>query len=264
MRPVEELARDIVRAEELGYDSVWLADHIFLERYGRRTTCHDPMVVLGYAAARTSRIHLGTLVLGGPFRPVWQMAREAAALADASQGRHLLGIGAGWHQPEFDAFSIPFDHLVGRLEEQVPVLRDLLEGRRVTHDGRYLHLRDAEIISTAQRPPIWIAGRGPRMLRLVAGCADGWNIAWGGADPAWVKGPLEALRRELDARDRDRASVTISAGVNIEPGTPPSEIASLARAYEAIGVDVLIMWFAAYAGGPVDPDGIERGAAAFS
>jgi alkanesulfonate monooxygenase SsuD/methylene tetrahydromethanopterin reductase-like flavin-dependent oxidoreductase (luciferase family) len=263
MWPIEHVAEQIQRAEELGYDSAWVADHIFIERDGVRTTAHDPMVVLGYAAARTSRIRLGTLVLGAPFRPVWQLAREATALADSSQGRYVLGLGAGWHQPEFDAFGLPFDHLVSRLEEQAQVLRDLLAGGRVTHEGRYLALRDAGIVSTAPPPPIWIAGSKPRMVRLVVGSADGCNIAWGGADPAWMRGTLQALRRELEAAGRDPATLTISAGVNIPPGTPPREIARIAKAYEGIGVDVLIFWFAAYPGGPLDRDGMERGAAAF-
>src|SRR5205814_4615212 len=98
MRPVAALTEDIVRFERLGYDSVWAADHLFVEREGRRGTGHDPLVLFAYAAARTSRIQLGTLVLGAPFRPVWQVAREAAALSDASGGRFVLGLGAGWHQ----------------------------------------------------------------------------------------------------------------------------------------------------------------------
>jgi alkanesulfonate monooxygenase SsuD/methylene tetrahydromethanopterin reductase-like flavin-dependent oxidoreductase (luciferase family) len=262
MLPVEQVTRDIERAERLGYESAWVSDHIFIERDGRRLTGHDPLVLFGYAAARTTRIGLGTLVLGSPFRPVWQLAREAAALADASHGRYILGLGAGWHKPEFDAFGIPFDHLVGRLEEQVGVLKELLGGRRVTFEGRYLSLRDAEILSTGPAPPLWIAGKGPRILRLVARHAEGWNLAWGGPDPSWAADTLVALRRELEEVGRDPASLTTSIGVNIAPGTPEPEIARLARDYEATGVDLLIFWFSAQPGAPVDPQGMERAASA--
>jgi alkanesulfonate monooxygenase SsuD/methylene tetrahydromethanopterin reductase-like flavin-dependent oxidoreductase (luciferase family) len=261
MRPVSQIADDIVRAEQLGYDSAWIMDHILIERPGGRGTGHDPLIALANAVARTSRIKLGPLVLGGPFRPVWQLAREGAALADASGGRFILGLGAGWHQPEFEAFGIPFDHLVGRLEEQVSVLKDLLDGQHVTLDGRYTTLEDAEIMATAPRPPIWIAGKGPRMLRLIARCADGWNIAWGNSpDTSWMSDTLAALRGELEAAGRDPGSLTTSVGVNIAPGLPDAQIRELAAAYEGIGIDVLIMSFNAQPGGQADPEGMARAA----
>jgi alkanesulfonate monooxygenase SsuD/methylene tetrahydromethanopterin reductase-like flavin-dependent oxidoreductase (luciferase family) len=262
MLPIEQVSGDVQRAERLGYESAWVMDHIFIQRDGRRGAGHDPLIALGHASAGTSRIALGTLVMGAPFRPVWELGRESAALADASQGRYRLGLGAGWHKPEFDAFGIPFDHLVGRLEELITVLRPLLAGQRVTHDGAYLHLTDAEILSTAPPPPIWIAGKGPRMLRLIARCADGWNLAWGGADPAWMRDTLTALRRELDAAGRDPATFTTSIGVNVPAGTPRSVIAELANAYQAEGIDLLIMSFSPQPGGPVDPVGMEEAAAA--
>jgi alkanesulfonate monooxygenase SsuD/methylene tetrahydromethanopterin reductase-like flavin-dependent oxidoreductase (luciferase family) len=260
MRPVQQVVSDIEQAERLGYDSAWVMDHILVDRDGRRGTGHDPLVLLAYAAARTSRIELGPLVLGGPFRPVWQLGREGAALADASHGRFILGLGAGWHQPEFDAFDIPFDHLVGRLEEQVSVLKDLFEGKPVTYEGRYHRLKDAQILATAPPPPIWIAGKGPRMLRLTARCADGWNLAWGGPDPSWILDTLAALRRELEAAGRDPKTLTTSIGVSIAPGTPDAVIAQLAKDYEATGIDLLILSFNAHPGGEADPEGMARAA----
>lgn len=259
MRHVRQVVDDIERAEQLGYDSAWVMDHIFIEREGGRATGHDPLVMLANAAARTSRIRLGPLVLGGPFRPVWQTAREAAALADASDGRFILGLGAGWHQPEFDAFDIPFDHLVGRLEEQVSVLKDLLDGQRVTLQGKYNTLTDGETPVTAPAPPIWIAGQGPRMLRLIARCADGWNIAWGNSpDLSWMSDTLTALRGELEAAGREPGSLTTSVGINIAPGLPDDQVRELAAAYEGIGIDVMILAFNAQPGGQADPGGMAR------
>jgi alkanesulfonate monooxygenase SsuD/methylene tetrahydromethanopterin reductase-like flavin-dependent oxidoreductase (luciferase family) len=259
MRPTADLLTDIERVERAGYESAWIMDHILIDRDGGRGSGHDPFPVLAAAAARTTRVGLGTLVLGDPFRPIWQTAREAAALADLSGGRFLLGMGAGWHQPEFDAFGIPFTRLVSRFEERLPALRSLLQGEAVTRDGA-LALRDARIYATAAPPPIWVAGSGPRMLRLTARCADGWNIAWGNADPGWMTETLATLRRELDAAGRDPATFTTSAGVMLGPGSTDRDIAELAAAYEAIGLDLLILHFADRAGGQAYDEGIEHAA----
>lgn len=263
MRSVAALADDVVRFERLGFHSAWAADHLFVESDGRRRAGHDPLVLFAYAAARTTRIQLGTLVLGAPFRPVWQTARESAALSDASGGRFVLGLGAGWHRPEFDAFDIPFDHLFSRLESQVTALQhQLFPGGRRNYEDRYVTLRDAETLTTAPPPPVWIAGKGPRLLRLTARLADGWNIAWGGADPAWMTETLGTLRGELEAAGRDPATFTTSAAVSIPPGTTEPEIAETARAYERTGVDVLIFGFWTGPGGATYYEGPERAAAA--
>lgn len=263
MRTIAGLTEDIVRFERLGYDSVWAADHLFIERNGERRASHDPLVLFSYAAARTQRIRLGSLVLGAPFRPVWQVAREAVALSDASEGRFVLGLGAGWHQPEFDAFDMPFDHLVSRLESQVTALqRHLFAGGRHTYEDRYVTLRDAETLATAPPPPVWIAGKGPRMLRLTARLADGWNVAWGGADPDWMTGTLDTLRRELDAAGRDPATFTTSAAISIPPGSDEGQIAEAARAYERTGIDLLILGFWTGPGGQPYPEGPELAAGA--
>jgi alkanesulfonate monooxygenase SsuD/methylene tetrahydromethanopterin reductase-like flavin-dependent oxidoreductase (luciferase family) len=86
------------------------------------------MIALGYLASRTRRIQVGTLVACNSFRHPAQLAREAAALADAFGGRFILGLGAGWHGPEYTAFGIPFDHKVGRLSETLEVVAGLLRG----------------------------------------------------------------------------------------------------------------------------------------
>src|SRR5258708_36981499 len=93
---VEEVVRTVERVEELGFDSAWIMDHPFIERDGARLTGHDPLVLLAYAAARTRRIGLGTLVVCPAFRTTGQLARAAAALADASGGRSSPGRAAGW------------------------------------------------------------------------------------------------------------------------------------------------------------------------
>jgi alkanesulfonate monooxygenase SsuD/methylene tetrahydromethanopterin reductase-like flavin-dependent oxidoreductase (luciferase family) len=262
---VDEVVRTVERVEELGFESAWVMDHALLfGPDGRRLTGHDPVVLLSVAAARTRRVRLGTLVACTAFRPPGQLAREAAALADAAGGRFVLGLGAGWHQPEFDAFGYPFDHLVGRFEERTAAVRRLLGGERVTMEGRDVRLREAEVLATAPPPPIWIAGRGARMLRLTARLADGWNLAWGGPDPGWLAEPLAGLRRELAAAGRDRSAFTVSAGMAWVPGGAGPDLTAALRAYEAAGIDVLILCLAEGPARRTRPEYLDRAAEALA
>jgi alkanesulfonate monooxygenase SsuD/methylene tetrahydromethanopterin reductase-like flavin-dependent oxidoreductase (luciferase family) len=262
---VDEVVRTMERVEELGFDSAWVMDHPFIERGSFRLTGHDPLVVLACAAARTRRIGLGTLVACPAFRTTGQLAREAAALADASGGRFVLGLGAGWHRPEFDAFEYPFDHLVGRFEEQLTAVHALLAGGRVTSEGRYVRLHDAEVLATAPAPPIWVAARRPRMLGLTARCADGWNLAWGGPEPAWLAEPIAGLERELEAAGRERSSFTVSAGISWIPAAGETDrlVATLA-AYAAAGVDLAILSLAAGPSRATKPEYLDLAAEALA
>jgi alkanesulfonate monooxygenase SsuD/methylene tetrahydromethanopterin reductase-like flavin-dependent oxidoreductase (luciferase family) len=257
---VDEVVRTIERVEELGFDSAWVMDHVFIETPVGRLTGHDPLVLLACAAARTRRVRLGTLVVCPAFRTTGQLAREAAALADASAGRFILGVGAGWHQPEFDAFDFPFDHLVGRFEEQLTAVRDLLAGGRVSAEGRYVRLRDAEVLATAPPPPIWVAGKGPRMLRLTARHAEGWNLAWGQLDPEWLRPTLSALERELEAAGRDRSTFTVSAGIRWVPEGGSEDLAAGLRAYEDAGIDLAILSLSEAPGRATKPEYLDLAA----
>jgi alkanesulfonate monooxygenase SsuD/methylene tetrahydromethanopterin reductase-like flavin-dependent oxidoreductase (luciferase family) len=217
-KPVADVARQAREAEALGFDSAWVMDHLHIQRGGRRVTAHEPMLVLAHAVAATSRITLGTLVLCHAFRHAGQLAREASALADSSGGRFVLGLGAGWHRPEFDALGLPFDHRVGRLEEAVPPLRALLQGERVSVDGRWLQLSEATVPVTSAPPPVWIAADGQRMLALAAS-ADGWTHAnWGAADTGAFRGASARLDAELAKVGRDRAAIETSAAIACVPG----------------------------------------------
>ncbi len=241
MFTVDEVVRRIVHAEALGFESAWVLDHLFLTVERGRITGHDPLILLAHAAARTSRIRLGPLVLCSPFRQPAQLAREAAALADASGGRFILGLGAGWNRPAFDALDLPSDRLMSRFEEQATAIRRLLDGGRVSVEGAYVRMRDAEVLSTAPAPPLWMGGRGPRLVRLAARLGDGWNIAWGDPqDTGWLAGPLETLTRELEVAQRDRSTFTVSVGVSLVPQST-ADVARTIDRYERIGIDELIL-----------------------
>ncbi|GAC1616362.1 MAG: LLM class flavin-dependent oxidoreductase [Candidatus Dormibacteraceae bacterium] len=274
-RPFRAIVDDAIRAEKLGFDSVWIADHVFIDRDGlRRTGGPDPLTLLTYVAARTERVQLGTLVLCAAFRPPVQLAREARALAEASSGRLLLGVGSGWHQPEFDAFGIPFDHLVGRFSDYLEVLSRLFADGPADFSGPYHSLRGGQVFGSAA-PPLWIAAFGPRMLSLTARFGAGWNTAWLGPDTAKFTGQLAALDTALAAAGRSRAEIEISAGLLVLPGPPagplpdvitggPDEIATALRAYRDAGAQHLILSLAAVPFGAFEPALLDAAAEAIA
>jgi len=209
-------------------------------------------------AAITSRVELGILVLAMPFRNPGLLAKMAATFEDISGGRLILGVGCGWNEPEFTAFDFPFDHRVGRFEEALEVLVPALRDGRASFSGRWHSAADLEIVPRYARPdgrptPLLIAGRGPRMLQLVARHADAWNTAWIG--PATQLPPrLEGLLAAVAAAGRDPASLEITVGINVvlpeyaddeHPALEvtensitgsPEELAAELRAYADMGV----------------------------
>ena len=205
-------------AEEHGLDSVWGADHLIFRDEGEATGIHECWTVLTAIAAVTSRVEIGPLVLALPFRNPALTAKMAAELDEVSGGRLILGLGCGWHEPEFDAFGYPFDHRVSRFDEGLQVVVPLLRNGRVTYSGKYHQAADAELRPLPVReggPPILIAGKQPRMLQLVARHADQWNAAWyGHPDQAdELRERLGNLRTALDAAGRDPASLEITVGI---------------------------------------------------
>ena len=257
-------------ADQAGFDSIWVMDHYWSQRPDGRYGSYEPMVTLAYLAARTNRVRLGPLVACNSFRHPGQLGREALALADASQGRFVLGIGAGWYQPEYDAFGIPFDHRVSRLEETLGVLPQLLRGEVVSYRGRYVTLQDASLTSTTDAPPIWIAGAGQRMLELTARHADGWNVAWYGEDPSEFADSLRGLRAAMAAVGRAAYEIEITVGVLVlpHPGADsvdgraiaggPERVAQRLRAYGEAGADLVIVSLAPVPFGELDPSYPER------
>jgi alkanesulfonate monooxygenase SsuD/methylene tetrahydromethanopterin reductase-like flavin-dependent oxidoreductase (luciferase family) len=181
----------------------------------------------------------------------------AAELDEVSGGRLILGLGCGWHEPEFSAFGYPFDHRVSRFEEGLEILVPLLRGERVTFEGRYHRAVDVELRPRPVRgdgPPILIAGKQPRMLDLVARHAQQWNAAWYGfpdrADE--LRERLGNLRAALDRAGRDPSTLELTAGIFVafegaEPDAPErairgsrDEIADALAGYAELGVTHLI------------------------
>lgn len=164
-------------AEAVGFDSIWVGDHLLYRGDdGRERGPWDAWTLLAALAAGTQRVQLGPLVACTAFHPPGLIARMAATLAEVSGGRFVLGLGAGWNEEEFRAFGLPFDHRVSRFEESFTIIRRLLAGERVTLAGSYVQAQDAVLIpAPPARPRLMIGSNGPRMLAIALPHVDVWN-----------------------------------------------------------------------------------------
>jgi alkanesulfonate monooxygenase SsuD/methylene tetrahydromethanopterin reductase-like flavin-dependent oxidoreductase (luciferase family) len=164
-------------AEAVGFDSIWVGDHLLYRGDdGRERGPWDAWTLLAALAAGTQRVQLGPLVACTAFHPPGLIARMAATLAEVSGGRFVLGLGAGWNEEEFRAFGLPFDHRVSRFEESFAIIRGLLAGERVTLAGSHFQAQDAVLIpAPPARPRLMIGSNGPRMLAIALPHVDVWN-----------------------------------------------------------------------------------------
>ena len=164
-------------AEDGGFDSIWLGDHLLYRAPERGPW--DAWTQLAALAAATQRVRLGPLVACAGFHPPGLIARMAASIDEVSGGRFVLGLGAGWNVEEFRAFGIPFDHRVARFEESFAIVRRLLAGERVTLAGRFWQVDDAVLLPPpARRTALMIGSNGPRMLGITLPHVDAWNTWW--------------------------------------------------------------------------------------
>ncbi len=213
-REIRDLARS---AEGAGFDSLWLFDHL-LYRWPYRPTSGpwECWTLLSALADATERVELGTIVLCTAFRNPAVLAKMAVTLDAICEGRLILGLGAGWHQPEFDAFGLPFDHKAGRFEEAIKIITPLVKEGKVDFRGEYYSAPDCEMrpAPRAGGIPVLIASKGPRMLRLTAEYGDSWNSAWFGR-------PTQLLPRRADLEvacgevGRDPKTLEVTAGVQV-------------------------------------------------
>jgi alkanesulfonate monooxygenase SsuD/methylene tetrahydromethanopterin reductase-like flavin-dependent oxidoreductase (luciferase family) len=215
--------------EDAGLDSVWVYDHLLsVEGDGPPQGTWEAWTVLSALAAATSRVRLGTLVSCTTFRHPGLLAKMAHTVAEISGDRFILGLGAGWHQPEYRAFGFPFDHRVDRFAESIEITATLLREGRATVAGRYYQVQDCPLLparADGGRVPILVGcGGGERMMSLVARWADAWNGAWYGSPGPKFHELRDRLRAACAAADRDPAAIELTIGMIIgdkESRVPP-------------------------------------------
>jgi alkanesulfonate monooxygenase SsuD/methylene tetrahydromethanopterin reductase-like flavin-dependent oxidoreductase (luciferase family) len=243
------------RAEELELDSIWVFDHL-LWRFPDEPDegPHEAWTTLSALAAVVPRVELGALVMCTSFRNAGLMAKMAQTLDDVSGQRLILGLGCGWHEPEYEAFGFPFDHRVGRFEEDLEVTTRLLRGETVDLDGRWSQYKRAALLPPPNRqPPILVASKGERMLDLTAKWADAWNTAWFGAVDDVVRQRVADLDAACARVGREPASIRRTVGIRVrQPGAPADDgkstdadipgLADLFDEHEALGFADAIIW----------------------
>jgi len=219
---ITEMARV---AEDIGFDSLWLVDH-FLVPYKYRGEDHvqgfwDSWSVLTALAATTKTVELGTLVTCTGFRNPALMAKIAATADEISNGRVILGIGAGWNEYEYRAFGYPFDHRVSRFEEALTIIHGLLRDGYVDFKGTYYEAHECEMRPRGPRPdglPIMIGSSGERMLRLTARYADSWNrwLVYGRSHPDQIPDAREKVDAACHVEGRAPDTLERTASVQID------------------------------------------------
>jgi alkanesulfonate monooxygenase SsuD/methylene tetrahydromethanopterin reductase-like flavin-dependent oxidoreductase (luciferase family) len=251
----EETRAFATTAEQAGLDSIWVFDHL-LFRFPPEPDegPHEAWTTLTALAPVVPRVELGALVLCSSFRPAGLMAKMAATLDDLSGGRLILGIGSGWHGPEYAAFGLPFEHRVSWFAEDLEVISRLLRGETVSLEGRWRSYDRAILLPPpARRPPILVASKGPRMLRLTATWADAWNTAWFGRVDERMRTRLRDLDEACAEVGRDRASIRRTVGIRLhQPGegahdnegtdAGPAGLADFFDELEAAGFADVIVW----------------------
>jgi probable F420-dependent oxidoreductase len=254
-RDLLEMAR---LGEAIGLDSLWVTDHLLHRAAGEEPRgaweCWSHLSAL---AAVTSRVELGTLVVCNGFRNPALLAKMAATVEEISDGRLILGIGAGWNEAEYRAFGYPFAHRVSRFAEALAIVSGLLRDGQIDFDGTYYQARDCELRPRGPRqhgPPILIGSIAPRMLKLLARHGDAWNVWWTNTGNRAAGVPAVAAKVDeaclAVGRDPATMSKTVAVLVAVGPERPapkgvtplsgtPDEIAAGLRAYAEVGVSHL-------------------------
>ena len=259
--------------EQVGADSLWVTDHLIHREPGEEPRgMWECWSLISALAAVTEKPEIGTLVLCNSFRNPTLLAKMADTVEEISSGRLILGIGAGWNKPEYDAFGYPFDHRTDRFAEAIAIVTGLLRDGRIDFQGEHYEARDCELRPRGPRPngpPIMVgaSNAGPRMLDLAARYADGWTT-WFSSTGNTVEGLLPLLDKvdaACETAGRDPATLERSAAVIVEVGPhapsamtgppltgSPSDIAAALRAHAEAGLSHVQVWLE-----PNTPVGIE-------
>jgi probable F420-dependent oxidoreductase len=210
-------------AEAVGFDSLWVGDHLLYRGPDGARGPWEAWSLLAAIAAATSRVQIGPLVASTSFHNPAMLAKKAATVDEISDGRLIVGLGAGWNQVEYDAFGFPFDHRASRFEEAFAIIRDLLRHGEADFDGKYYRARDCELVPRPRPggPPLMVGSQGPRVLRTALQHADMWNAwhDWYGNTPDGLAMMLEEIDAICVAVGRNPSEVTRTAAVLVQtPG----------------------------------------------
>jgi len=242
------------RAEELGFDSVWVHDHVFnvghvFDRIGGKPY-YEPLTLLSFVAARTRRVRLGTSVLVLPYHNPIRLAKTAATLDVLSGGRLILGVGVGLIEKEIRAMGSPFAERGAFTDEAIAVMRSLWTEDEPSFDGKYHRFAGMKFSpKPLQKPsiPVVIGGVSRAAIRRAARLGDGWQPL--GLAPEALGQGIALLRTEAQACGRDVSKIPVSSAMSLGVSTTrryalgkdPAEVVNNAKAYAKLGVQTLVI-----------------------
>jgi probable F420-dependent oxidoreductase len=258
-------------AEAAGFDSIWVNDHLLYRPGAAGEPSHGGLEcfsLFAAVAAITSRVEIGTHVVCTAWRNPALIAKMADTIDEISNGRIILGLGAGWHEPEFRAFGFSFENVASRFEEALQIIHPLLRTGTVNFEGKHYQARDCELLPRGPRPsgpPILIGARvnRPRALRLTAQYADYWNVfsinqpdklppfrkaldeacAKVGRDPKTLQRTVTVL---IDLPGYEQSQPNWARKLRTDSGPPVTgtadQLAELIQRYAREGIDHLLVW----------------------
>ena len=253
-------------AEELGYDSVWVMDHLFNNGYIRERLddkpYYHPMATLSHISALTTRVRLGTSVLVLPYHNPVELAKYAATLDQMSGGRVVLGVGVGAMTPEFEALGIPTNQRGSLTNESIDVMRELWSNEDPRYESSRWSFSDLkfapkprQVVAGSPHVPLWVGGNSPGALRRAARRGNGWHPSGISAEEYAIG--RQTVRQLAESAGRDPDELVMSVRVEVEahgqpssqraadrarlPGNDPAGMAAGIDAYRQAGVEHLVL-----------------------
>jgi alkanesulfonate monooxygenase SsuD/methylene tetrahydromethanopterin reductase-like flavin-dependent oxidoreductase (luciferase family) len=213
--PWPEYLDQALRAESAGFDSIWVGDHLVYDLPdGSTRGPYEAWTTLAAIAVATERVEIGPLVASTGFHAPGMLAKQAATVDAISQGRLILGLGAGWNRREFDAFGFAYVRRVSRFEEALAIIAPLLREGRTTFHGQFYDVADCVLDPRPVReggPPIMLGSNSPRMLGIGLPVVDSWNVWWSIYDNSVEK--FAQVKAVVDAVMPEGRSVAATAAV---------------------------------------------------
>ena len=243
-------------AEELGFDALWVSDHVVVPRsldsrypYSRDGSfpvspdvpLMEPLATLLFAAAITERVKLGTTVLIIPMRNPIVTAKQLATLDVLSNGRLILGVGAGWMEEEFKMLGVPFERRGARTNEYIRLIKALWTEENPSFEGEFWQIKDVGFSPKPLQqphPPIWTGGHSAPALRRAGRLSDGWHAV--GVPPETLREQFQEVQRHAEEAGRDPASLTLSVRPRVRLDDPAKTI-ELLRSYREVGVSHAVL-----------------------
>jgi alkanesulfonate monooxygenase SsuD/methylene tetrahydromethanopterin reductase-like flavin-dependent oxidoreductase (luciferase family) len=239
-RDIASLSRT---AEAVGFSSVWVPDHLLYKFENEPPDAPwECWSMLSAIAAMTSTVEIGPLVLSASFRNPALIAKMAATVDEISGGRLVLGLGAGWHEPEYRSYGFPYDRRASRFAEALTIIHGLLRDGEIDFAGQFHEARECVLIPRGSRPcgiPLMVGSRGEKMLEIALPLVDAWNAwyQWGANSPeglAPIVDQVDAIGRRVG---RDPAAIRKTSAVLVSPDPSHQPIPFNGRVVPAITGD---------------------------